>query len=67
MSLHMNDHAKHVIDALAITTTVATIVQWLPSIAALLTVIWTAIRIYETDTIRKVERWILSLFKKKHD
>ena len=30
----------------------ATLVSWLPSIAALLTIVWTLIRIYETETVQ---------------
>jgi hypothetical protein len=29
-----------------------TLMSWLPSIAALFTIIWTAIRIYETKTVQ---------------
>ncbi|OCC25668.1 hypothetical protein MB02_01145 [Croceicoccus estronivorus] len=50
----MSDGAKHTIDALSIGTMLGAIVQWLPSIAALLTVVWTAIRIYETPTVQRL-------------
>ncbi len=46
----MDDTTKHVLDALSVVTVVGTIVQMLPSIAALFTIVWTGIRIYETDT-----------------
>ena len=46
--------AKHVVDALAIGTVVATLAGILPSIAAIFTIIWTVIRIYETDTVQKI-------------
>lgn len=49
---HMSDGAKHVIDALSIVTVLGALVQLLPSIAALLTIVWTAIRILETDTVQ---------------
>jgi hypothetical protein len=45
---------KHFIDALSILTAVATLTSYLPHIAAILTIVWTGIRIYETDT---VQRW----------
>lgn len=54
----MTEHqetAKHVVDALSLATVVGTLVNILPSIAALFTIVWTSIRIYETDT---VQRWL---------
>lgn len=49
---HLSDGTKHVIDALSIGTMLGALVQLLPSLAAILTIIWTAIRIYETRTIQ---------------
>lgn len=49
---HIPDGAKHLLDALSITALLGTLVSWLPSIAALLTVVWTGIRIIETATVR---------------
>lgn len=49
-----HDAAKHVVDALSIGTVVATLTGVLPSIAAIFTIIWTGIRIYETETVRKI-------------
>lgn len=43
---------KHGVDLLSLSVTVATLASWLPNMAALLTVIWTAIRILETATVR---------------
>jgi hypothetical protein len=48
--------AKHVVDALSIGTVVATLAGVLPSIAAIFTILWTAIRIYETETVQKLVR-----------
>jgi hypothetical protein len=50
-----HDTAKHVVDALSFLTVLGTLVEMLPSIAALFTIIWTGIRIWETDT---VQRWV---------
>lgn len=53
----MNDHhetTKHVIDALSIMTVVGTLVEMLPSIAAVFTIVWTGIRIWETDTVQSL-------------
>ncbi len=47
-----HETAKHVVDALSLVTVVGTLVQLLPAIAALFTIVWTAIRIYETDTVQ---------------
>jgi hypothetical protein len=50
--------AKVVGDGLSITTTVGALVGILPSLAALLSVIWTAIRIYEMPTVQKlIAKW----------
>ena len=43
---------KHTVDALSVVTVVGTLMDILPAIAALFTIIWTAIRIYETDTVQ---------------
>lgn len=48
----LSDGAKHSLDALSIVTVVGTLMDMLPSIAAALTIIWTGIRIYETDTVQ---------------
>lgn len=44
--------AKTVVDGLSIITVVATLIDMLPSIAAVFTICWTAIRIWETDTVQ---------------
>jgi len=46
--------AKNVVDALSVGTVVATLAGVLPSIAAIFTIFWTAIRIYETETVKKL-------------
>ena len=43
---------KHALDAVSLITVVGTLVDILPSIAALFTIIWTGFRIWETDTVR---------------
>lgn len=45
---------KAAADMLSIATLVGSLVSLLPAIAAILTIIWTAIRIYETDTVQKL-------------
>lgn len=46
--------AKHVVDALSVGTVIASLAGIVPSIAALFTIIWTGIRIYETETVQKI-------------
>lgn len=50
----MDDTTKHILDALSVVTVVGTLIQMLPSIAALFTIVWTGIRIYETDTVQRL-------------
>ena len=48
------EHLKTVGDALSIVTVVGALVDVLPSVAAMFTIVWTGIRIYETDTVQKL-------------
>lgn len=50
-----DEAAKQVADGVSIITVVGTLAGILPSIAAIFTIIWTGIRIYETAT---VQRWL---------
>lgn len=47
------DVVKQAGDVAAITVTIGTIMQFLPALAAIFTIIWTGIRIYETATVQK--------------
>lgn len=49
---HVPDGAKYLLDVASVGTLLATLASWLPSMAAILTIIWTAIRIWETKTVR---------------
>ena len=49
----MTDESKTLLDAVSMVTVVGTIMDMLPAIAAIFTIIWTGIRIYETDTVQK--------------
>lgn len=49
-----NEQAKHIVDALSIGTVAGTLAGVLPSMAALFTIVWTVIRIYETKTVQKL-------------
>ena len=48
----MGEDMKQVGDTFSVATMVGTIAGLLPALAALLTVVWTAIRIWETDTVQ---------------
>jgi hypothetical protein len=52
MALQADEQVKQVGDALSILTVVGTLAELLPAIAAVLTIVWTAIRIFETDTVQ---------------
>lgn len=46
------ESTKQVVDAVSVLTVVGTIGELLPPLAALFTLVWTAIRIYETSTVQ---------------
>jgi hypothetical protein len=50
----MADDSKAILDAVSMVTVIGTIMQLLPAVAAVFTIIWTGIRIYETDTVQKL-------------
>lgn len=52
MSIEFNEQTKQIFDALSLTTVLATLAAWLPPLAALASIIWTGIRIYETETVQ---------------
>ena len=47
------DQLKNIGDITSVTVVAGTLMSFLPPLAALLTVIWTCIRIYETKTIQR--------------
>jgi hypothetical protein len=49
----MNEGTKQVIDAASVSIVVSSLASWLPPTAALITIIWSLIRIYETQTVQK--------------
>ena len=53
MAMHMaTESTKTLIDGLSVVTVIGTIGDVLPPLAALFTLVWTGIRIYETQTIQ---------------
>ena len=51
--MSMQEGTKQVLDSVSIVTVVGTLADILPAVAALFTIVWTAVRIYETDTVQK--------------
>jgi hypothetical protein len=49
---HIDPAVKATGDAVSIVTVVGTLANMLPAVAALLTIIWTTIRIIETETVQ---------------
>jgi hypothetical protein len=54
MSVDYDETVKNVVDAFSVITVVGTIVNALPAIAAVFTIVWTGIRIWETDTVQRL-------------
>jgi hypothetical protein len=54
MALQADEQVKQLGDAISIITVVGTLAELLPAMAAILTIIWTAIRIWETDTVQRI-------------
>ena len=52
MKDHLNEGTKHVLDGLSLLTVLGTLMEWLPAVAALLSIIWTVLRIYESKTVQ---------------
>ena len=49
---HLSEPTKHVVDALSLLTVLGTLVNFLPAIAALLSIVWSGLRIYESKTVQ---------------
>ena len=45
---------KHVLDVVGVLTLGGVFAEVLPHVAAILTIIWTGLRIYETSTVQKL-------------
>ena len=50
--INMNEATKHILDFASIATVLGTLADMLPAIAAVFTIVWTTIRIYETKTVQ---------------
>ena len=51
---HLTDATKHIIDGASVVTVLGTLAQVLPPLAALFTIVWTCIRIFETKTVQRL-------------
>lgn len=49
-----HETGKMILDALSVVTVIGTLIDMLPSIAAVFTIIWTGIRIWETETVQRM-------------
>ena len=52
MTTDTHEVTKQVVDVLSVATVVGALVDFLPAIAALFTILWTGLRIWETETVR---------------
>ena len=50
----ISEHGKTAGDIVAAGVTISTVLSWLPHVAAVLSIVWTIIRIYETRTVQKM-------------
>ena len=48
------ESTKTLVDGLSVVTVIGTLGEVLPPLAALFTLVWTVIRIYETKTVQKM-------------
>jgi hypothetical protein len=52
MTEHANETLKVAGDVVSLMTVLGALAQLLPAVAALLTIVWTCFRIYETKTVQ---------------
>ena len=52
MLQHMREETKSIVDLASVFTVLGTLLEWLPHVAAFFTIVWTAIRIWETNTVQ---------------
>lgn len=53
-TMDAQDMSKYVIDGVSIATVLGTLTSVLPAVAALFSIVWSVIRIYETDTVKRL-------------
>jgi hypothetical protein len=58
MTINVSETTKHAVDAVSMFTVLGTLVDFLPAVAAGLSIIWSVIRIWETDTVQDfLKKW----------
>ncbi len=50
--MDVSEGTKHALDGVSVVTVIGTLADVLPAVAALFTIVWTAIRIWETDPVQ---------------
>jgi len=50
----MQQEVKSIVDAVAVSGGVASLAGWLPDVAALVTIVWLSIRIWESETVKGI-------------
>jgi hypothetical protein len=54
----VDEHLKWIGDFISISTVIGTLAGMLPSVAALISIVWSSIRIYETKTVQSLlQKW----------
>ena len=48
----LDESTKNLLDGVSLIATLGSLIEMLPTISALLSIVWVSIRIYETDTIQ---------------
>ena len=51
---HLPTTERNLIDLVSIGAMVGTLTEFLPHVAAVFTIVWTGIRIYETNTVQRL-------------
>jgi len=54
MDAQNQETLKQMLDGASILTVIGTLVEFLPAVSALLSIVWVAIRIWETNTVQKL-------------
>jgi hypothetical protein len=54
MKHELSEGTKHAVDAISVVTVVGTLMEFLPAVAAIFTIVWTGIRIFESKTVQKL-------------
>jgi len=52
--INVDEHLKQIVDVISVTTIFGTLMGILPSVAAVLSIVWSLVRLYETRTVRGI-------------